>query len=88
MRVRMKTLAAGPGGIVRPGTEIDLPAPEAEALVASGQAEAVGPARGAAGRGGAAASRETAVAPPAETRAKRGGKRKGAGDDAAALPDE
>lgn len=41
MRVRLKTLSAGPGGVVQPGTVIDLPQADAVALLASGSAVAV-----------------------------------------------
>lgn len=41
MRVRLKTLLAGPGGVVQPGTVIDLPQADAVALLASGSAVAV-----------------------------------------------
>lgn len=41
MRVRMKTLMAGPDGVRRPDTVHDLPTAEAEALIAGGYAEKV-----------------------------------------------
>lgn len=39
MRIKLLTLMAGPKGIVQPGTIISLPAKEARALIASGQAQ-------------------------------------------------
>lgn len=45
MKIRMKTLAAGPAGVYRPGQEVDLPADEARALIEGGYAEAVGKVR-------------------------------------------
>jgi hypothetical protein len=39
MRVRLKTLMAGPQGVFQPGSVIDLRADEAEALVSAGYAE-------------------------------------------------
>lgn len=41
MRVKMKTLMAGPDGIRKPDTIHDLPTAEAEALIAGGYAEKV-----------------------------------------------
>lgn len=41
MRVRLKTLLAGPGGVAQPGTVIDLPQADAVTLLASGSAMAV-----------------------------------------------
>lgn len=43
MRIRMVRLAAGPGGVLSPGTEHDLPQAEALAIVASGSAVAMEP---------------------------------------------
>jgi hypothetical protein len=42
MRVKMKTLAAGPDGVLRPGQEVDLPTAQAKALIEGGYAEPVG----------------------------------------------
>jgi len=39
MRVRLKTLMAGPQGVFQPGSVIDLDIDEAEALVSAGYAE-------------------------------------------------
>ncbi len=39
MRVRLKTLMAGPQGVFQPGSIIDPPAEEAEALISAGYAE-------------------------------------------------
>lgn len=41
MKVKMKTLAAGPEGLYQPGQEVDLPAAQAKALIAGGYAEEV-----------------------------------------------
>jgi hypothetical protein len=41
MKVKMRTLAAGPDGLYQPGQEIDLPAKQARALIEGGYAEAV-----------------------------------------------
>lgn len=41
MRVKMKTLMAGPDGVRKPDTVHDLPSAEAEALIAGGYAEKV-----------------------------------------------
>lgn len=43
MRIRMKTMGAGPAGIWRPGEVLDLEAVTAEALVAGGYADAIDP---------------------------------------------
>lgn len=45
MKIRMKTLAAGPDGILSPGQEVDLPADKARALIEGGYAEAVSKVR-------------------------------------------
>jgi len=42
MRVRMKTLYAGPSGVIHQGREGDIPEAEAQALIAGGYADAVG----------------------------------------------
>ena len=42
MRVRMKTLYAGPAGVIHQGKEGDIPEAEAQALIAGGYADAVG----------------------------------------------
>ncbi len=60
MRVRMLKLAAGPGGVLQPGREFDLPSAVAVALIEAGAAEVV--AVRVVDRG------ETATLPPAETR--------------------
>jgi hypothetical protein len=39
MRVRLKTMMAGPEGVFQPGSVIDLEVDEAEALVSAGYAE-------------------------------------------------
>jgi hypothetical protein len=39
MKVRLKTLMAGPEGVFQPGSVVDLDAEQAEALVSSGYAE-------------------------------------------------
>ena len=52
MRVRMKTLLAGPFGIRQPGEVHDVGAKEAEALVAGGYAEQVTDRAAAEHRGG------------------------------------
>jgi hypothetical protein len=39
MKVRLKTLMAGPEGVFPPGSVIDLDASEADALIAAGYAE-------------------------------------------------
>jgi len=39
MKVRLKTLMAGPDGIFQAGSVIDRPSEEAEALIAAGYAE-------------------------------------------------
>lgn len=41
MRVRLKTLMAGPAGSFQPGTIVDLPSDQADELVRSSQAERV-----------------------------------------------
>ena len=43
MKVRMRTLAAGPGGVLRPGQVVDLPEKQARALIQGGYAEEVIP---------------------------------------------
>ena len=63
MKVRMKTIAAGPKGTRQPGDVIDVPAKEAKTLIAGGFAEAVeGPAKP------KAAKKETAADPQAKGR--------------------
>ena len=42
MKVRMRTLAAGPDGVFSPGEVVDLPEREASALVKGGYAESIG----------------------------------------------
>ena len=42
MRVQMKTLYAGPSGVIHQGKEGDIPEAEAQALIAGGYADAVG----------------------------------------------
>ena len=42
MKVKLKTLMAGPGGCFQPGETIDVKEAEARALVSGGFAEAVG----------------------------------------------
>ena len=39
MKVRLKTVMAGPEGVFQPGSVIDLETDEAEALIAKGRAE-------------------------------------------------
>jgi hypothetical protein len=39
MKIRLKTLMAGPGGVVRPGEVVDLPGDQARELIAGGFAE-------------------------------------------------
>ncbi len=41
MKVRMKTLMAGPDGVLQPGQVVDLPVEQAETLIAGGFAVAV-----------------------------------------------
>lgn len=55
----MRTLAAGPGGVLYPGQVCDLPSTEAEAMVSAGHAELVIQAK-------VATPPETAEAPEAE----------------------
>jgi len=43
VRVRQRTLEAGPGGVFAPGRERTLPAAEAEAAIAAGAVELVDP---------------------------------------------
>jgi hypothetical protein len=43
MKVRLKTLMAGPEGVFSPGAVIDAGTEEAEALIAGGYAERVDP---------------------------------------------
>ena len=42
MRVRMKTLYAGPAGVIHPGKECDISADAGQALISGGYADAVG----------------------------------------------
>ena len=41
MKIRLKTLMAGPGGVFLPGSVIEVSPEEARALIAGGYAEAV-----------------------------------------------
>ena len=75
MRIKMKTLMAGPDGIRKPDTVYDLPTAEAEALIAGGFAEkveraakpeAAEPRTATRGRGRTATKPEAAEANPAE----------------------
>jgi len=59
MRVRVKTIYAGPHGSAGPGDEIDLPDEQAQALIDDGNAVSVTP------------KPETATAPPQEPRKPR-----------------
>ena len=61
MRVRLKTLYAGPSGVTHPGQIVDLPAAEAVALLNGGYADAVD-----------APPIETAVPPEYERAVRRG----------------
>jgi len=42
LRIRLRTLLAGPQGIIAPGSEVDWPDAEARELIRAGYAEAVG----------------------------------------------
>jgi hypothetical protein len=42
MKVRYKTLAAGPGGVIRPGDEAEVTEQLGKQLVSGGYAEAIG----------------------------------------------
>jgi len=67
MKVKMKTLAAGPDGVYPPGIEVDLPHKQAMALIEGGYAEAVGQVRETA----AVEPPEQAVMPKKTTRRKK-----------------
>ncbi len=43
MKIRLKTLMAGPDGVFQPGSVIDRPNEEAEALISAGYAECLEP---------------------------------------------
>lgn len=68
MKIKLRTLLAGPRGCVHPGTVIDWPEVEAQALIQGGYAEAVEPAMV------GAAPVETATAEPPEAAVTRRGR--------------
>ena len=60
-RILMTALAAGPDGVLRPGTAVDVPEAQAAALISGGYAEDL-----------AQPSAEAATAPAEETAAEAG----------------
>jgi hypothetical protein len=80
----MTALAAGPDGVLRPGTAVDVPDGQAAELIAGGYAEDLGqPETADAGpdETGAAPGSETADAGPDETGAAPGSETGAAGPD-------
>lgn len=63
MKIRMKTLAAGPAGPRQAGSIVDLPDAEAYQLIEGGYAEQVGAAAGEVETAEAGGAVETAEAP-------------------------
>lgn len=68
MRVKLKTLMAGPEGSAHPGQILDLPADRAQALVAGGYADAMEPEAQGTQEAATLATPETAMQPAARKR--------------------
>ena len=69
MKVRLKTLMAGPDGVFPPGSVIDPPNDEAEALISAGYAERLErPPETAAAEAAAIDPGSRATRPPARSR--------------------
>lgn len=68
MKIRLRTLLAGPAGCIAPGAEVDWPDAEAQALIQSGYAEVI------ASSPVTPSLLETATAEPPETAVTRRGR--------------
>lgn len=73
MKIRMKTLMAGPGGVAFPGQIVDVPPETGRLLIEGGYAEAVERVRPAAGgRGDSEIEAATAPEAPEQALSPRG----------------
>jgi len=77
MRIRMKTVAAGPSGVLHVGQEVDLPDAQAQAFVAGGYAELVVQAqpKKSAAEGDSAEREATTIEPPEDATRRHGVRR-------------